>query len=64
MNLLILKPFRIMVSRSVNPLGHIEYMPGMTIVGDSIPDDQSAQDWIDKGLVRDVSAAKPVTFDI
>lgn len=53
MNLLILAGFRINAPRSpAAPKGYIEYMPGMVIVADSIPADQSAQDWIDKGLAR------------
>ena len=56
MNLLILVGFRVSVPRTpANPKGYIEYMPGMVIVADSIPADQSAQDWIDKDLARDAT---------
>lgn len=56
MNLLILAGFRVIVSRQKDgEPGHITYMPGMVVVADSIPADQTAQDWIDKGLARVVT---------
>lgn len=59
MNLLIVHGFRVNVPRTPeNPRGYLEFMPGMVVTADSIPADQSARDWIDKGLAQPATPAK------
>lgn len=58
MNLLILQGFGVDVPRKKDgDKREVVYSPGMVIVADSIPADQSAEDWIAKGLARDATQA-------